>query len=216
MNRFLSTALASVACIVSAQANATLITFDELGVDTILSNQYAAQGVTFSANAFNGAGWATNTDMTIVSAAGSNVGALGLPNLASGNLLHSFEGWLNEDGDASFAINFLSSVTSMSLDFVGVADPIRSQLFIYDGANLLGTQVGLFAGQFTLGYSNPHITRVVVTPGHFSDWAGIDNLHFTAADNGNTVPEPATLALAGIALVAALATRRRKSLGQSA
>ena len=216
MNRFFATALAGFACLATAHASVTLITFGELGVGTVLSNQYAAQGVTFSANAIGGTGWATNTDMTIVRATGSHVLSLGLPNLASGNLLHSYSGWLHEVGDASFAIDFLNPVAFVSLDFAGVTDLDRSQLFLYDGANLLSTVVGLSAGQFTLGYSHPHTTRAVVTPGHFGDWAGIDNLRFSPADNGNSVPEPATWALAGVGRLAALAIRRRKSRAQSA
>ena len=95
----------------STAASAADITFDDLAPGTILSTQYAALGVVFSANAFSGkngnstdADWATNTDMGIVASTGADVGGLGGPALVSGNILHSFSGWLAEDGDASFAV----------------------------------------------------------------------------------------------------------------
>ena len=198
----------------AGSAAATTITFDDLAIGTTLSNQYSGQGVTFSANAFSGAGgptgnWATNTNLTIVSATGSDVGSLGTPSLVGGNLLRSFVGWLGENGDPSFLISFGSAVNSVNLDFAGVAIPSSTRLFVYNGAALLGVVTGSVKGQFTLGYSAASITSIGVTPGDFSDWVGVDNLTYTLA--GGPVPEPATwgLMLVGFGGLGTVLRRRR-------
>lgn len=195
----------------AASADPTLINFDDLTVGTTLANQYAGLGVTFTPNAFSGGGgptgnWATNTDMTIVSATGSDVGGLGLPSLVSGNLLRSFQRWLAENGDPSFAIHFAGGVTSVSLDFAGISTPAETRIFAYDGGLLLGSQSAGAVGQQTLTFAASHITRLVVTPGSFFDWVGVDNLRFEAAP----VPEPGTWALLGVGFAGLAARRRRK------
>ena len=75
-----------------AGASLVTITFDTgdpiggLSVGSVLANQYAAFGVTFSPNAFTGAGgptgsWATNTNMTVVSSTGRTW--MGMPSAGS-------------------------------------------------------------------------------------------------------------------------------------
>lgn len=189
-------------------ASAVVIDFDDLPVGTVLSNQYA--GVTFTANAFSGPGgpngdWASNTNLTIVAADGADVGGLGTPSLVSGNLVRSFNGWLAENGDPSLIISFASAVSNVSLTFAGVSNANNTQIFAYDGATLLGSVMGESMGQFTLSYSAPSITSIVVTPGDFQDWVGFDNLTFSGA-----VPEPASWAMmiAGFGLVGAAMRRR--------
>ena len=193
----------------AAQAGAVTISFDDLAAGTILSNQYAAQGAIFSANAFSGAGsssssqpWATNTDMAIVSSTGADVGGLGLPSLVSGNILHSFNGWLGENGDPSFRIAFSTPVTLVSATFAGVSTPADVRLFAYDGTTLLATVTGTTAGQFVLSFIGSTITSVVITPGSYDDWVGVDNIVF------QPVPEVSTYAMMGLGL-ALLAFRRR-------
>lgn len=214
-------AAATVACLAllcaAAGARAVQITFDELAPGTVLGSQYAALGVTFSADGFAGPnanstaqGWATNTDMTIVSTTGADVGALGAPGLVGGNLLHAFSGWLAEDGDPSFAAAFAVPVTSFAVDLAGVSEPGDSALFVFDGPILLSTVTGpQMPGQFTLGYAAASITRVVVAAGSFSDWVGVDNIRFTPLVQA-VVPAPATAALmgAGLAGLAGAALRR--------
>ncbi len=204
----------------AGQASATTITFDELAVGTTLSSQYAALGVSFAPNAFAGNStltrkWATNTDMTIVSTTGNDVGGLGTPDLVSGNLLHSFNGWLGENGDASFSINFANAINDFSADFAGVANPSSTRIFAYDGSVLLGSIAGtVTTGQFALAYNAASITRILVTPGDFNDWVGVDNIVFTLAPTGPAaVPEPASLALFGVG-AALLELRRRRQNGR--
>ena len=203
-----------------AAAAPITITFDAgdpiggLAAGTTLSNQYAGVGVTFSPNGFTGAGgpsgsWATNTNMTIVSSTGVDVGGLGTPSLVSGNLLHSFNGWLGENGDASFRATFAGGITSLSATFAGIATPGSTRLFAYNGSTLLATATASSGDDeqqvLTVSSATP-ITSVVFTPGDFFDWVGVDNITFTPVD----VPEPATLTLLALGVAAAVRSRRRR------
>lgn len=227
MNHLLKTTLAAAALLASVHAFAlTRITFDAgdpiggLSAGATLSNQYAAFGVTFAANGFTGMGgptsdWASNSDMTIASTTDDDVGVLGGPSLVSGNLLHSLYGWADEDGDPSFRATFAGGITSFSADFAGVSVPGSVRLFAYNGSVLLGSVAGAGAGggttsQFTLAIAAARITSVVVTPGDYSDWVGVDNITFSPVAVA-AVPEPESYALLGIGLVAVVvaAARRR-------
>ena len=218
MKTIWKTALTMSMSLTAVCASATTINFENLAVGTILSNQYA--GVTFAANAFTGPGssssgepWATNTDMSIVSSlAGGDVGGLGTPPLVSGNVLHSFNGWLAENGDPSFRISFASAINSFSATFAGVSTGADVRLFAYNGASLLSTVAGSATGQFVLSFAAASITSVVIAPGSFDDWVGVDDITYTAAVAG--VPEPETYALMALGLAAiALARRRARALG---
>jgi hypothetical protein len=202
----------------AATAATFTITFDAgdpiggLAVGQVLGAQYAAAtGATFTANAFSGAGgptgiWATNTNLTVVSSTGSDVGGLGTPALVSGNMIRSFNGWLAEDGDASFRVSFATDVTSFSANFAGVATPSSTRIFAFNGTTLLTTVAATTAtGQQNLSVSGiGPITSVVVAPGDFFDWVGVDNISFTTAD----VPEPSSSALMGLGLAAGLCIRK--------
>lgn len=208
-----------------AQADVTrTITFDAgdpingLPVGATLGAQYAAFGVTFTPNAFTGAGgpngnWATNTNMGIVSSTGSDVGSLGTPALVSGNLLRSFNGWLSEDGDPSFRATFSTPISSFSAAFAGIATPASTRIFAYNGTSLLATMAASATGQQLLSYTNNStlITSVVITPGDFSDWVGVDNISYITPTTA-AIPEPSPLILAAVAGVpfAVAAVRRRR------
>lgn len=207
--------LASALALAAGHASATTLTFEDLAEGVTLSNQYAALGAIFTPNAFTGAGgptgdWATNTDMTITA---TDVGGLGTPTLVSGKVLHAFgtiypnAGWLSEDGDASFRITFTSPVSFISAAFAGVSTPADVRLIAFNGATQLANVTSaVTTGQFTLSYSAAAITSVIITPGSFNDWVGVDNITYTLA----AVPEASTYAMMGAGL-ALLALRRRKS-----
>lgn len=191
-----------------------LIDFENLSVGDTLVDQYAAWGVTFSASPYTGAdsptgGWATNTDMTIVAVGGGDTGGLGSPSLVSGNILRSFNGWLSEDGDASFLMTFAKPITAVSVDFAGVAFPSSTGLDIYSTAgNYVTTVFATGTGQQTLKYTGTDIGFVVVTPGDYDDWVGVDNIGFTVAA---AVPEPETYGMLALGLgVLAVVARRRQ------
>ena len=203
-----------------AAAAPVVITFDAgdpaggLAAGATLANQYAAVGVTFAPNGFADAGgpthdWASNTSMAVAASDGTDVGALGAPALVSGNLLRSFSGWMAEGGDPSFSANFSAGITAFSADFAGVAQPKNTRLFAFNGNTLLGSVVGTAMGQFTLSISSATlIDRVVITPGSFEDWVGVDNITFSPAQ-ATAVPEPASCAMLGLGL-ALLGLRRRQ------
>jgi hypothetical protein len=175
-----------------ADAGAEVINFDNLAVGTKLSTQYA--GVVFSPNALVGGTFADNTDMTIVSATGPDVGFdLGTPHLVSGNVLRSFSGFLNEDGDPSFRISFAAPITSFSATFAGVFDASDVTLFGFNGTTLIRTVVGTSAdAQFTLALAGASFTSVIVAPGTFNDFVVVDDVQFA--------PEPQTWLLIALGL----------------
>lgn len=226
MSKYSALAAALTFCLLSTTASAAgpvRITFDAddpiggLAEGETLSNQYAALGVTFAPNPFSGPGgpvtnWATNTDMTIVSSQGNEVGGLGGPSLVSGNVLHSIAGWAVEDGDPSFVAHFSQGISSFSADFAGVFFPDSVVLYAYNGSTLLGTANSTIeTGQFTLSFSSATpITSVVVNNGAFDDWVGVDNITFNTAVSA--VPEPSTYAMFGLGLGLLGVVRRKRAL----
>jgi PEP-CTERM motif len=213
MNLKTTLAVAATGLFLAAgQASAETITFETLAVGTTLSNQFA--GVTFAPSPFSGPGsstsgedWASNTDMTIVDSAGADVGGLGVPSLVSGNILRSFAGWLNEDGDPSFRISFAAPINSFAATFAGVTTGADVTMWAFNGATQVGLISGITTGQFTLSLASANITSVIIRPGSFNDWVGVDNITFTPAA---VVPEASTYAMMGLGL-ALLAFKRRKA-----
>jgi hypothetical protein len=196
----------------SAAAQTHLITFDTdaSGVAipdlTTISNQYAGWGVTFTPNVYDpAAGWASNTDMT---ATKTDVGSGYTAGHA--NVLHSFGGWLNEDGDPDFAMTFTQPISALSIQFVGDTSG-ASEVDLFDaGGNFItsglvgaadanGDKVVSFTGLDGLGV----VQIGAVLPGAFLDWAGVDNIQFTY------VPAPSSVALLGLGGFA-MARRRRR------
>lgn len=218
-------ALAAAALFVAthAEAQSVRLTFDAddpiggLVAGSTLQSQYAAYGISFAANAYAGpspslygaATWASNTDMTIAASPGPNVGSLGAPELVSGNVLHGFAGWLGENGDPSWRASFSRAITRFSADFVGVGSYQDVHLDAYAGTTLVGSATGATTGQFTLSVSGSGITSVVVTPGDFNDWVGVDNISYTLGPTVAAIPEPDIAALLALGLGGVALWRRR-------
>lgn len=193
---------------VSTASFAGLITFDESGRfdGEVLSNQYS--GVTFAAGNTTGAtispvtsgSFATNTGMSLTT---TDIGG-GVTSPISGRMLHSFGDWLSENGHPIFTITFAQPISDISIDFGGVASALASstRILAVTGSNVTSSVAASGSGTFTLSLTGLNTTQVVVTPGDFGDWVGVDNIRYTA------VPEPATMAALGIGL---LALRRRKT-----
>ena len=176
-------------------AGAETISFDELAPGDVVFNQYQNLGVTFQANVFLGPSgsssrseWATNSKILVVPVAPVDpkkldFGELGSPALVTGNILHSFNDWLNEDGDPNWSITFAQPITSISVDFAGVTVFADTKLFIYTNGGLAeivtALPTGAKIGQLTLKSTVPRITRVVIALGTYDDWVGVDNITFT-------------------------------------
>lgn len=220
-----TTSLISIAAamlVAASQAAAVTLDFEDLAEGVSLSDQYAGLGVVFSANAFSGGNnnstvndWATNTGMTITGDV-DNLGLVGEPLLASGKLLHSFNDFLDADGDPSILASFTAPINSFSADFVGIDQSLLTggvTLTAYNGRLVVGfveADACSETCQQTLSISAPWITRVAFTPGSFDDWVGVDNISFTWAAPIPEARSAAMLAL-GLGLLLPLTLRRRRS-----
>ncbi len=197
--------------IIPAGPEATVINFDDGAVAplSILGAQYAGLGVTFSpghtspgvVNPVDSTqGFATNSSMEITA---TDVGG-GVSAPISGNLLHSFGGWLAEDGDPSFTMTFSSPVNAISAVVGGVFTPASTVLYaIGPGDVVLGSIAASAANTSTIALSGlGNFSKAVMTLGSFNDWVGVDNITF------NVVPEPTSLGLVGVGAALLLLRRR--------
>ena len=197
-------AAATLALTIAApRANAVLIDFNGLSELETVTTQFT--GVTFTpgftgTNPLNGeAPFATNTDMRVTS---SDFGS-GVPG-GTGNLLHTFSGWNAELNPPVFTITFAQPISAFSATFHGIGGGAEASTGIFAfsggaGGTLLGSAIAGGGGTQTLALNAlASADTIVVTPGNFGDWVGVDDINYTTAPA--IVPESGTLALLGFAL----------------
>jgi hypothetical protein len=178
----------AVAVIVMAGSANALITFDEYGLGTVITNQYAAQGVLFSG----------------VSGSAPIITMDGALQVVSPNPPYA--------GD--FEMTFINPVDWVEFD-AGYWDTRYSgDIRAYDaGMNVIGTltnqtiwtETGLVYEHFTFTGLGP-IAAIYFNSVPDPAGAAMDNLDFSAP-----IPEPATIALVGLGLLGLGARLRKRS-----
>ncbi|MBS1704437.1 MAG: PEP-CTERM sorting domain-containing protein [Armatimonadetes bacterium] len=199
----------------AALSQAFVMNFDQdssgnnIADGTTLSNQYAGYGCLWQSSLLDpNSGWASVTDMTMTS---TDVGA-GY-DASMGNILHSFGGWLGEDGDPNMGFTYdgsLGAISSVSCVVMGDTSASSLMAAYHDNGSsydLLGVAyaTGTSGAPETLtlnGFSQT-VDLVLIAPGYYFDWAGVDDVKV------ETVPEPATMAVLGLGALAALKRRKK-------
>ena len=219
--------LLSLSAVINAQTASHLITFDTdakgnaIAEGTTIAEQYAAWGAHFVPNVVSGPSdsygdfFGTNTDMTATATDFDPnwLSYADTTDLPTGNILHGFTGYNNENGDPNFWISFDRPTINVSLDLYGA---VADDLYGLD-ANLNFVSFGKLT--FSPTFASAHVTldsndsiRYLVIAGstdsfNYDAWTGVDNIRFTS------VPEPGSVAmLLGISVagVGCFWRRRRK------
>ena len=152
--------------------------------------------------------WATNTDMTVT---GTDLGAES-PTLAGVNQLHAYgntyPGWLAEDGDPSFLIDFPSAISMITVTFAGDSTG-SSGIADFSGGTIskvVHVAVGPNTALESVTLTGLRSNNILVVPGAYGDWASVVSITFSA------VPEPSTYALmfGGALALGVVAVRRAR------
>ena len=189
----------------TSMADAGTINFSTDGLGNLLlpgatiAEQFASIGVHFVGSAYNDPNdpddlFASNTDMRLA-IAGGDVPPLATFPLGSGNFLHTYSGWLNEDtdGDSNFAVRFDAPILSFSIDVYDDRDGL-TQIFAIDanGDIIDEAQSIDFVDSppqtLTVSATTP-FREVAVILGWSQDWVAADNIVYAS------VPEPVSLGL---------------------
>jgi hypothetical protein len=173
----------------------------------VIGEQFASIGVHFVGSAFDepgnpADGFASNTDMRLTTA-GGDVPAM--PNIPAnaGNFLHTYSGFVSENGDANLAIIFDTPIFSCTVDLyddtVGLTQMFAIECDdILDVAQSVETTDGALQ-TLTVSSTTP-FTVVGLILGSNADWVGLDNIAYVV------VPEPTSL---GGLLAFLMLSRRR-------
>jgi hypothetical protein len=195
-SRLTYAAFAAVIC--AASGNAATINFENLADGAIVTNQYAAQGVTFSS---------TGGESIVISA---QSGYLSTPP----NIICT--GSPSIDCTHEVILDFLAPVSNLQFDAVGNQNAIGSSFATIDvfQSNALTATFKLLVshGNFQADHQNLSayngITRIRIYNNTDPAGTGYDTFSFNAAGVGT--PEPSTFALLGLAAVALGVVRRRQ------
>lgn len=188
---------AVAASVLAGPAQAVVIDFNDMPVNTVLTDQYADQGVTFSAYE-NGMEVALVVVDTVSPGLGNYLGnttANGYPNR------HDL-----------VRLDFAGTLESLSLDVIPHGwENITLRAYDLDGALLESLSVGNNQAIASASFSAAGIARLdVLQP--LDGWAyGLDNIRFELAAPVADVPEPAALGLLGLGLLGVAGLRRRKA-----
>lgn len=187
-------------------SHGALIDFDDgaVVVGSTLANQYASLGVSFSPGHTalgvpappNSTPFASNTDLTVVDSTGSDIGG-GVDPPIAGLMLHSFNGWINEDGNPSFTISFQEPVIHLSVLFGGndLGDSALCAVNSLDNVTATSFVGPGVTDTAVLDLAEP-VTNFVVVLGAADDWVGVDRIEFS------TIPEPsAVVAMISLSLL---------------
>lgn len=182
----------------TASANVVFINFDDAGASagTPIGSFYGAQGVTFSNAQWNqqNGGFGSTSPFIVIGITSTFYPKAGSP----------------------IVMTFSSAISSFSMDAIN-AGSLGARIDAYDaevGGNLIATDdffgVGSGGNVNVLSLTGSNIRRIAFYQPNAgeNEGVGFDNITFNVDATG-TVPEPASWALAGLALAGLAVTRRR-------
>lgn len=183
-------------------ANATLIDFDDLVQDTVVSNQYAGLGVSFSA--FEN-GVAVNSPLVHDEWQNSQ-NVLGRDGMGLSNC---YDTWAQCTRADVLRIDFTGTASGISWlqNNEGSMDPVW-ELYDISGSLIETINVDGPSSWFAVTAASSKVSYMLgLQPRDNWTWS-IDNLQFTLDDNSTDVPEPTSIAILSLGLVG-LALRRK-------